>query len=174
MIPQSSSFKRLHALIRTLHTLVQGKMKILEKRLPDAHDCTGCTHPRLWVPLECEQGKRTRGCYCSLMYKNHGTHCILLCTHTEKNSASFCIRGSGSSFSFENSLRASCKLHSHLPGTTSPHFISSVRQVLPEVIFSGLPVYCLFPTGEHQLHVETVHQAAPILSTVNAMRQAKT
>lgn len=83
MIEQSSSLKRLQALIRTLHTLVQGKIKISEKRLPDAHDCTGCTHPRLWVPLECEQWKRTRGCDCSLMHENHGTHCILLCTKKE-------------------------------------------------------------------------------------------
>ena len=45
-------------------------------------------------------------------------------------SASFCIRGSVSSSCIENRLRA------HLPGTTSPHSMSSVRQVLSEVIFS--------------------------------------
>ena len=95
-------------------------------------------------------------------------HSLVHKKRNKNTSASFCIRGSVPSFRFENSLRA------HLPGTTSPHFMSSVRQVLSEVTFSGLPVYCLFPTGKHQLHVETVHQTAPLPSMVTAMRQAKT
>ena len=54
---QPSSLKRLRALIRTLHSLVQGKIKILEKRFPDAHHGTRCTHPHLWVPLDVSKGR---------------------------------------------------------------------------------------------------------------------
>ncbi|KAI4532337.1 hypothetical protein MG293_017602 [Ovis ammon polii] len=77
----------------------------------------------------------------------------------------------------EQCQRASGKIRTDT-GDTVKAACTSVAQSSSE---AAVPVisreYCeaaVAMHGEHQLHVETVHQAAPILSTVNAMRQAKT